>query len=148
MAASPSAPALHPLIHVLTQELCACDRQGAIEEMAAHFARRAALADARPLVDSALQREATEPTYLGKGMAMPHARVEGLVQPGICIAHSAAGIPWHEESAHLVAFIAVPEEQPELYLHLMARLIRWRLQLGDTPRPTPAWEQELREALA
>ncbi len=128
-------------------DFCADSPAAAIEQLAAAFAQQAAMAEARPLVDTALQREATEPTYLGKGMALPHARVAGLARPGICVAHSAAGIPWHTERAHLVIFIAVPEEQPELYLHLMSQLVRWRLRLADD-RPTPAWPQELREALA
>ncbi len=105
-------------------------------------------ATAAELLASALEREASEPTYLGKGMALPHARVAGLGRAGICVAHAARGIAWHEERAQLVIFVAVPEEAPELYLKLLSKLVRWRLRLSDealaaAPIPAGAWQQEL-----
>ncbi len=153
MAATPSSHTPELLIHVQAEELRATDEHDAIHQLAATFARIAGLPDAQALVNSALLREESEPTYLGKGMALPHARVEGLQHAGVCIARSVAGIPWHTERARLIMFIAVPEEAPELYLHLMSRLVRWRLRLEDASfaaptLPTQAWEQELHAALA
>ncbi len=149
MASTPSPI----LISVLAEELHAANQQEAIELLAAALAPRAGLADPRPLVDSAMQREDFEPTYIGRGMALPHARVAGLSCAGVCIAHASAGIPWHAEHARLVVFIAVPEEAPELYLHLMSRVVRWRLRLNDAvldapTLPAAAWEEELKAALA
>ncbi len=148
MAAQTTASSSEPIIHILADELHASDRQEAITHLATAFARQAGMADARALITSAMEREENEPTYLGKGMALPHARVEKLSRPGVCIACSAAGIPWNEEQAHLIAFLAVPEEQPELYLHLMSHIVRWRLRQGDKLSPSPSWEPELRVALA
>ncbi len=153
MAAATPAPA-HPfLLHVQAEPLRAANHVEAIALLAATLAQKAGLADARALVHSALQREESEPTYLGKGMALPHARVAGLPCAGVCVAHAAAGIPWNAERAQLVIFLAVPEERPELYLQLMSRLVRWRLRLpadaleSPTP-PTTVWEDELRALLA
>ncbi len=147
------SPASDLLIHVCAEELHAADCREAISHMAGSFARQAGLPDATPLIDSAMQREYCEPTYLGKGMALPHARVAGLAGAGVCIAHSAAGIPWHGERAHLIVFLAVPEEAPELYLKLMSRIVRWRLRLPDSALTSPtlpaeAWERRLRAELA
>ncbi len=141
------------LISVQAEELHAANQHEAIELMAAALAPKVGLADPRPLVESAMQREDFEPTYIGRGMALPHARVAGLCHAGVYIAHASAGIPWHAERARLIVFLAVPEEAPELYLHLMSRVVRWRLRLNDAvldapDLPAAAWEEELRAALA
>ncbi len=148
-----AAPSPELLITVQAEELRAADQKDAISQMATSHARQAGLADARPLVDSAMQREDSEPTYLGKGMALPHARVAGLRCAGVYIARSREGIPWHAQRAHLIVFLAVPDETPELYLQLMSRVVRWRLRLSDDALTAPClpaedWERELRAALA
>ncbi len=140
------------LLHVQADELAAQSWQEAIAELAANTAEKAGLPAVQPLIDSALQREDCEPTHLGRGLALPHARVEGLPCAAVYVAHSVAGIAWHKEPAHLIAFLAVPEEAPELYLHLLSRLIRWRLRLMDGALaqgklPAEAWERSLREEL-
>ncbi len=151
LLSQPSKPRL--LLTVQAEELRAASWQAAISEMAAIVTAQAGLPSAQPLIDSALLREDCEPTYLGKEMALPHARVEGLPCAAVCVAHSVAGIPWHEGTAHLIIFLAVPEEAPELYLHVLSRVIRWRLRLEDTALrcpllPAAAWEQELHRLLA
>ncbi len=149
-AAMPATPEL--LITIQETELHAADWKEAISRLATQFACEAGLTDATPLMESAMQREDCEPTYIGKGMALPHARVAGLEKAGVCVAHSAAGIPWHAERAQLIIFIAVPEEAPELYLQLMSRLVRWRLRLPEEALAAPTlpaatWREELLAAL-
>lgn len=79
----------------------------------------------------ALKRELTDPTYIGMGLAVPHARVRGLHQACIYMAYSPAGIPWPHEAAHFVALLIVPWEAPEMHLQLLARLVRWRKELVE-----------------
>lgn len=79
---------------------------------------------------SALEREAQEPTYVGRGMAIPHARVEGLANAYVYLARSEAGIPWPEEAARTIVLLVVPAEQPDLYLQLLRRTVKWRM-LGE-----------------
>ncbi len=152
MADQTTAPASELLIHVQAAELRVSGWQDAIAQLSTTLAQAAGLPDATPLIESAMQREGCEPTYLGKGMALPHARVAGLRAAGVCIAHSPAGIPWHDERAQLLIFLAVPEEKPELYLQLMSRLVRWRLRLADEQLaqpllPAAEWEEELHTLL-
>ncbi len=146
MPATPTAPGF--TLYIQPEALSVADWREAIVHMAGCLAQAAGLPDAQPLIDSAMEREYSEPTFLGRGMALPHARVAGLAQAGICIAHDPAGIPWHENRAQLIVFLAVPEESPELYLHLMGKLVRWRLRLPDEQLHTPtlpaaAWKEEL-----
>ena len=83
------------------------------------------------IFDDAWEREQVEPTFIGMGMAVPHARVEGLARAEVYLAFSPAGIPWPHEEAHLIALLIVPWENPELHLQLLARLVRWRRRLTE-----------------
>ena len=79
----------------------------------------------------AWERELVEPTYIGMGLAVPHARVRGLSQAGLFMAYSQAGIPWPHEEAQFVALLVVPWEAPEMHLLLLSRLVRWRKRLTE-----------------
>lgn len=74
----------------------------------------------------ACDREQVESTYIGMGLAVPHARVQGLSRACVYMGFSQAGIPWPHEEAHLIALLVVPWENPELHLQLLSRLVRWR----------------------
>lgn len=106
----------------LTRE--ACIRLLAQEVAELHFADMAEL-----LAESALEREAEDSTYLGRGLAVPHARVAGLPAAAIYVA-CGAGVPWPDEAADCVALLCVPAECPELHLQLLSRVVRWRMKGG------------------
>lgn len=80
------------------------------------------------LITSAEEREALEPTYVGRGLAVPHARVEGLPAAAAYIAKCECSIPWPEEAADTVVLLAVPADKPDLYLQLLSKLMRWRMK--------------------
>ena len=84
--------------------------------------------EAEALVASALEREALEPTYVGRGLAVPHARVAELPAAAIYITTCEPAICWPQETADTVVLIAVPAEQPELYLQLLGKVMRWRMK--------------------
>lgn len=95
--------------------------------LAGELAARAGY-DAAAVESSARLREESEPTYVGRGMAVPHARVPGLPGAAVYVARSRAGVSWGEGVAHLVVFTAAPEECPELYLQMLAVATRWRMR--------------------
>ena len=82
------------------------------------------------LAESALNRELVESTYLGHGLAVPHARVEGLSAAMVYVARG-AGIPWPDEPADCVVLLCVPAERPELHLQLLSKVVRWRMKGGE-----------------
>lgn len=102
-----------------------CIRLLAYEAAALHFP-----GCEKALVESAINRELVESTYLGHGLAVPHARVEGLSAAMVYVAHG-AGIPWPNEPADCVALLCVPAERPELHLQLLSKVVRWRLKGGE-----------------
>lgn len=83
------------------------------------------------VMDDAWERELVEPTYIGMGLAVPHARVRGLSRAGLYMGFNQAGIPWPHEEAHFIALLVVPWEAPEMHLQLLARLVRWRKNLTE-----------------
>ena len=110
--ALPAEQGHHGSISLLCRELAAI-----------HFTQQA-----EALTASALEREALEPTYVGRGLAVPHARVAGLPAAAVYVAHCTSPIPWPEEQADTVILLAVPAEQPELYLQLLSKIMRWRMK--------------------
>lgn len=101
-----------------------CIRLLAYEAAALHFPGMGEV-----LAESALVRESAESTYLGRGLAVPHARVEGLPVAVVYVAHG--GVPWPDEPAECVALLCVPAEQPELHLQLLSKVVRWRMKGGE-----------------
>ncbi len=107
----------------------------------------------RTLVNTALDREAQDSTYLGYGLAIPHARVFDIAQPAVYLARSTAGVDWQGSAARLVFLVVVPEERPEWHLQIMSRIVRWRQKSGLTEdemveMPADTLAAQLRELLA
>ena len=106
----------------------------------------------RTLVNTALDREAQDSTYLGYGLAIPHARVFDIEQPAVYLARSTPGVDWQGCLARLVFMVVVPEECPEWHLQLLSRIVRWRQKSGLTEdemvsMPAEKLAEQLRELL-
>lgn len=76
------------------------------------------------IVPAVLDRERAMSTYLGNGLAVPHARLEGLEKPAILFARSTSGIPvkGREDKAHLLFILLTPAGQPRTQVRLLARV--------------------------
>lgn len=129
-------------------------RETLMEEMSVVMADLVAPERAAEILNSARQREQLAPTWIGLGMAVPHARIPELSAAGVIALRCPQGIEWTPEGdrASLVFFLTVPEESPELHLHLLSRLMRWRRSLKLSERellelPAGQWEAGLRAAL-
>lgn len=122
-----------PLVMVRAEEL---PEKMTSAEVVSLLAREAAAligVDSAVVEAAALLREESEPTYLGRGMAVPHARVSALPEAVVYVARSRQAIPWGGGEARLVVFTAAAEEKPEQYLQLLSAAVRWRLRFpgGD-----------------
>lgn len=101
------------------------DCMEAVERVAREFSERACVLRTEAVVSSALQREAEDPTCVGRALAVPHARVAGLPCAGIYLARTEPEVHWPVDAVRMVAFLAVPEETPEVYLQMLGQLVRW-----------------------
>jgi CBS domain containing-hemolysin-like protein len=71
-----------------------------------------------------MERERIASTYLGRGLAMPHARLTGLAKPALIVVRSNAGIPLggSPERARLLFVLLTPAGQPRVHQRLQARI--------------------------
>lgn len=103
-------------------------KAGSLEEaIRKTFAGIAASELSRPadrLAQAVVEREKTMPTYLGRGLAVPHARVEGLERPILLLARSEEGVPVHgrTERAHLLFIVVTSAQSPRDQARLLARV--------------------------
>jgi CBS domain containing-hemolysin-like protein len=76
------------------------------------------------IVPAVLDRERAMSTYLGNGLAVPHARLEKLDKPAILFARSTSGIPvkGRDEKAHLLFILLTPLGNPRVQVRLLARV--------------------------
>lgn len=117
-----------PLVFVRSAELPADVSSVELVRLLAHEVAAMCGYDTCAVEASSCERELAEPTYVGHGMAVPHARVAGLPGAVAYVARSRAGIAWGSGTAQVVVFTAAPEEQPEVYLQMLSLAIRWRLR--------------------
>ena len=95
------------------------------------------------IVKAVLERERAMSTYLGNGLAIPHARLEGVDKPALLFARSDEGIPvkGREEKAHLIFILMTPAGSPRIQVRLLARIcglvgseyVAERLLRADSP---------------
>lgn len=90
---------------------------GRLREAVLPFSRDAA-------VKAILERERAMSTYLGEGLAIPHARVDGLQKASLVFARSEQGIPvkGRPERAHFLFILLTPTGEPRAQVRLLARI--------------------------
>jgi CBS domain containing-hemolysin-like protein len=76
---------------------------------------------AEEIVRAVATRERQVPTYLGHGIAMPHARI-GIARPLLLLLRSELGVPCEatREKAHLLFVLLTPAGQPRVHQRLQS----------------------------
>lgn len=82
--------------------------------------------DAEVVSKLVLAREAEISTDLGNGIALPHARCDGLVDPVVVVGHSHEGIAWSDEehAVRLFFLLVTPADRPEAHLAMLSQIAR------------------------
>lgn len=119
---------VHP--RAIIPELVSTDRNGAVRELVQVLADadriEPALVDR--VIKSIVTRERTRGTTgFGKGVAVPHAKVEGLPRVLASVGRSGRGIDFAAldgEPVHAIFLIISPAEQPEEHLRAMDLVFR------------------------
>lgn len=77
------------------------------------------------IIHAILKRDATMPTYLGGGMAVPRGRIQGIDKPMLAFARSAEGIPLEgtNKRAELIFLLITPKGITRMQPHLLADII-------------------------
>lgn len=97
------------------------------------------------------EREKAAPTYLGEGIALPHARIQGLSAPFTMVLRSENGVPCvgAREQARLLFVLVTPAGQPRIHQRLQATIARL-IQESDYVKErllTATTAQEVLEAI-
>jgi PTS system nitrogen regulatory IIA component len=101
-------------------------RDEAVKRLIELVAATADISDIGEVYRLVLEREKHGATMLGPGIAVPHARIDGLRGLHVAIASSRGGIVFHPElaPAHLIVLILTPADDPGGYLQAQAALAR------------------------
>ena len=110
-------------------DMAATDAPRAIAEIIARSPLEDCPLAKAALVETILSRERSLSTYLGQGLAVPHARLEGLKTPCVLFARSEAGIyfgPKADDRAHLLFILLTPTATPRAQVRLLSRIASLR----------------------
>ncbi|HRC87479.1 MAG TPA: PTS sugar transporter subunit IIA [Thermoanaerobaculia bacterium] len=114
-------------------ELPAVSWEEVLRLAAARIAASGRVATAADLAERLLAREASSPTGLGDGIALPHCKVPNLEAPLVAVGTVEA--PGASRSADAdtvrVFFLVIsPEAQPAMHLQVLAAISRWLKERG------------------
>jgi len=106
-------------------ELQAGSMREAIEKIVAAIPANEFPADPQTIVRAVLEREQTLTTYLGKGLAIPHGRLDKLEKPVLVFARCAEGIPQDDsnERADLIFLLLTPTGMARIQPRLLADIV-------------------------
>lgn len=112
-----------------TIELAGRTKEEIIKSLALLIAQspNAAGADLENIEQNLLQREELGSTGFGKGIAIPHCKVEGMKDFALALGISARGVSFEaldKRSVHIFCAIVGPPDKPEMHLRLLAAASR------------------------
>jgi tellurite resistance protein TerC len=115
----------------------------AIEQIVARIPEQELPVDAQTVTRAVLQREQAMTSYVGRGLAIPHARLEGIDKPVLAFARSDEGVPLEttNERAELIFLLLTPSGMARTQPRLLAEIaglfesdyVTQRLRKARTP---------------
>ncbi|MEW6113467.1 MAG: PTS sugar transporter subunit IIA [Thermodesulfobacteriota bacterium] len=98
-------------------------KEQALRELTSVAAGHNRLLVSHTLYERVLKRENEVSTFLGDGMALPHARIEGLTIPVLALGVARQGVEGVQSShtAHLILLILSPADNPNVQVELLAQ---------------------------
>jgi len=120
-------------------------RTSAIEELASTLSMIAQNANPEAIVKMAMSREMELGTAIGRGIAIPHARIDGLKNPVLAFGRSEGGIDWNAPDGrpvHYIFLLATPSATEDIHVQILASIARAvespgnREKLKDAPDKT------------
>ena len=107
--------------------IVAGDKNELITQMAKHLTSISNLSDPDSIVQKILDREADMSTGIGFGIAIPHARIQGIDRVYMVAARSVLGIEFNaidEQPVHLIFMMLSPANASTQYMQILSALSR------------------------
>jgi tellurite resistance protein TerC len=124
-------------------ELRANSMRDAIAQIITRIPREELPADPEAVIRAVRQREQLMATYAGRGLAIPHARLDGIGKPVLVFARSDEGVPLDHtnERAELIFLLLTPRGLARMQPRLLAEIaglfeseyVTERLRKANTP---------------
>lgn len=141
------------ILDLLSEDLIIADLEAEARDEVLDEIVRCALAlhpyiDARRAQRVLIERERLGSTAIGEGLAIPHARLEGLTKPVACFARSVRGVDFKAldgAPTHLFLALFAPVGAAALHLTALARATRmfkdegFRARLLSAEGPRELW---------
>jgi mannitol/fructose-specific phosphotransferase system IIA component (Ntr-type) len=113
----------------IVPDLRASDRNGAIRELVhcLHTEGRLGRCDPEKLTRAIIQRENEASTGMGKGVALPHIKTDGIEEPVAAIGRSSQGLDFRsldKQPVYSVILLVSPKQNPDKHLQAMEILFR------------------------
>jgi fructose PTS system EIIA component len=109
-------------------DLDGIDRDEAIRRLTAALHEAGRVTDPEAFIQAVLAREEeTGGTGMGSGIAIPHAKSEGVAAASVAVGRSSTGLDFGAEEeglADLVLLIAAPAGEDDLHVTVLSRLAR------------------------
>lgn len=118
------------LADILTPErvilgLQAESMSAAIHQIVTRFPREELPADGQTIIRALQQRLQTTSTYVGRGLAIPYARLDGITEPVLIFARSDEGVPLENSSerVELIFLLLTPSSMARIQPRLLAEIV-------------------------
>lgn len=100
------------------------ERDAVIKEILKLLAYNRGIGNVDEVFKAVIEREEGFSTVIGKGIAMPHARLDNIENIIVGIATSSKGIYFSDETepVNLIVLILTPKDKPSLYLQVLSSL--------------------------
>lgn len=105
----------------------AMSKADALKELVHLLFERKKMEGMGPALDQVMAREVTESTGIGKGIAVPHARVTGMKQLACAVGRFPGGLDFmavDRRPVHLVFLICYPPNEQTTYLNFVATVAK------------------------
>ena len=105
--------------------------------------------DTATVLEEINKREEQMSTAMGKGVAFPHARLQGISHPLVFVVRNKLGLEWDSPDnlqIHWVFFIITPESNPSAQIHILQMLAKTLgsqdlvHQIEVTANPHEVWD--------
>src|SRR5687767_2992241 len=107
--------------------LTSTTKTDAIGELVSLLAENKAITDAKKVLDSVLDREATRTTGIGNGLAIPHGKCTGTGHLTMAIGRPATPIDFQSidgRPVNVIWLLTSPPDQTGPHIHALARISR------------------------
>ncbi|BAT71253.1 PTS system, fructose-specific IIA component [Thermosulfidibacter takaii ABI70S6] len=108
-------------------DLEATEKEKVLREIVGVLKKREVIPDEEPYYTALIERERLCSTGIGRGTAIPHAKLKEIDKIILTFARSKPGVEFDaldKNPVHFIFLILTPEDVPEDYLVLLARISR------------------------